>query len=583
MKRLSLLALSFAAALAVACVPDPVTPIVEPDPVPVPGPKEDRHPGEYILPIIETSDTHGYMVYSDDAAVHYRLAYIADKVKDIRGRGAEYDKSRLLLLDGGDLYQGASISNLQGGKPIYVSLHRMEYDAVAVGNHEFDWGFETLVDPDATLLDYDWGGLHYSNDVPVVCANLYRDGVRESRTRNYVIVRKTATKADGDTVSVRIGVIGFAPNYAGSIMASKFTGAGYSIREDYSLANSMAAQLESSGQCDATILLHHGACDDAAENLGRSTVIDFVLGGHTHRAQLGRTSWGLRYMQAGRHCESYAFANLLFTVDSTGAVSFHEADDMRTLNVSAKLDVHTTPGQNADELDDEILAVSQAALEESEQQLNDVVGYINVGATNSYLSGSGERATTMGNWMCDIIRRIGEADVAFVNGGGVRTTFPLNGQSRRNITVSNIYEMFPFSNTTYVYRLTYAELLQVFEYSLTSGGQSLFSYMTGIDCHFSSRVEKLVKDGVAIYENGRWTDDWATRSVVLAVSEYLATTERTDYSTGTPNPLPGWNSTSRLLYSDMVDNENAVRVLREEAAVSGGLLRIDSGAHFIAY
>ena len=65
------------------------------------------------------------------------------------------------------------------------------------------------------------------------------------------------------------------------------------------------------------------------------------------------------------------------------------------------------------------------------------------------------------------------------------------------------------------------------------------------------------------------------------MSEFLATSERTDYSTGTPNPLVGWNSTSRLLYNNLVDNENAVLVLREEAAASRGLLKVDDTAHFI--
>ena len=66
--------------------------------------------GEYVLPLIQTTDMHGYVVNTDNNGnVHYRLAYIADKVEDIR-RGA--GESSLLLLDGGDLYQGASISNL---------------------------------------------------------------------------------------------------------------------------------------------------------------------------------------------------------------------------------------------------------------------------------------------------------------------------------------------------------------------------------------------------------------------------------------------------------------------------------------
>ena len=88
----------------------------------------------------------------------------------------------------------------------------MGYDAVAVGNHEFDWGFESMVDQDATLLDYEWEGQSCSNQVPVVCANLYRDGSRISYTRDYVIVEKTAVGPKGALLPVKIGIIGFAIN-----------------------------------------------------------------------------------------------------------------------------------------------------------------------------------------------------------------------------------------------------------------------------------------------------------------------------------------------------------------------------------
>ena len=536
--------------------------------------------GEYTLPLIETTDVHGYIVNVEDGTIHYRMAFVADKVKDIRGD----DRERILLLDGGDLYQGASISNLQEGKPIYVSMDKMGYDACALGNHEFDWGFDNMVDADATLPDYD----ESVNLVPVLCANLYRDGRRVSATKDYVILEKKAVNSKGESVKVRIGVVGFAVNYASSIMTSKFTGQGFSIRDDYSIANGIARELESGGQCDATILLIHGAADTAAEKLGAGSAFDLVLGGHSHQTMSGISANGIPYIQGGRYCQHYAYADLRFNVDAAGNISFKDAIGLRTPEVFSYRD--TYDGKNTDDLDSDILAVSDAAVQATSAQLEDVIGYITTGANTYSIDGSGGRACAMANWMCDILRRIGEADVAFVNGGGVRTYISLNGQSRRDITVANVYEMFPFNNTTYVYRLTYQELLRVFEYSMTSGGESLFTSMTGIDCYFTqtdhgsyttSEVHSLKKDGTVIYENGQWTGDWASRIVTLAVSEYLATNQRVDYYTNLENPLLEWNETSRLLYNDLVDNENAIRVLRVESAASAGHLYIDTAPHFI--
>ena len=548
--------------------------------------QESLHPGEYILPLIETTDMHGYIVYSDNNAVHYRLAYIADKAEDLRAEGED----RLLLLDGGDLYQGASISNLMSGWPIYTAVSEMGYDAVALGNHEFDWGIEDMIDSDATLPDYEWEGKSHENKVPVLCANLYKDGNRVPFTSDYAIVEKSAVSKSGEVVPVKIGIIGFAVNYSGSIMTSQFTGKGYTINADFSIADAIASKLESSGQCDATVLLIHGAADDSAAMLGRDSAIDLVLGGHSHRTMSGRTAAGIPYLQGGRYCEHYAYAEMSFTVDNDGVLSFADVGNMAVKAVDQDRDRHTWSGHNAGDLSGAVLAISEHALSVTSEAQNDIIGHINVGATSYYIEGSGERAAVVSNWMCDILRRIGSADVSFVNSGGIRTYLSLNGHSTRDITVADVFEMFPFGNKTFIYNLTYSELLQVFEYSMTTGGAALFSRMTGMDCRFTSTdhgsyktyaVYSLEKDGTTIYRNGKWTGDWAGRNVVLAVSEYLATTERTDYYTNTPNPLIEWNKTARLTGNDLVDNVEAVRVLRAEAASSGGLLSIDTAPHFI--
>lgn len=557
-----------------------------------PGPEDESlHPGEYVLPLIETTDIHGHILSHDAAGkVHYSLAYIADKADDIRGSGAQRKNDRLLLLDGGDLYQGAGISNLLSGWPVFVAIDRMGYDAVALGNHEFDWGIENVVDADATVPDYDWSGSHFVNEVPVLCANLFHNGSRASCTRDYVIVEKTATGVQGGTVPVKIGVIGFAVNYESSIMGAKFSGKGFSISADYSIANRIANELETNQGCDATVLLVHGEAEGVAQNLGSGSKIDLVLGGHSHRTLLGQTSWGLPYLQGGRYCEHYAYADIRFSVSSSGKVTFKSIGAQDTPAVESSRDSHTYDSENAEDLSDDIIQVSDAALKATEQQYKDIVGYIKVNATNYNISGSGGRATPMTNWMCDITRRIGGADVAFVNSGSVRTTFPLSGQASRNITVADVYEMFPFGNQIYVYQITYAELLGLFEYSMTSGGKGQFASMTGVDCYYTQTnhgsystyaVQSLSKGGTVIYQNGTWTGNWASQPVVIAAASYVATSERTDYYTGISNPLPGWNSTSRLLRCDLIDNEGAIEVLKAEASSSGGLLYIDLKPHFI--
>lgn len=95
----------------------------------------EEYPDGYFLPVFETSDIHGCLVDTAAQPYQYRVAYIADKVKDARGGADTYDQSRAVLLDSGDIYQGDALSNLLDGVPITIAFDRMDYDAVSVGNH----------------------------------------------------------------------------------------------------------------------------------------------------------------------------------------------------------------------------------------------------------------------------------------------------------------------------------------------------------------------------------------------------------------------------------------------------------------
>ena len=446
---------------------------------------------------METTDVHGALVSTSTGTKHYRLAYVADKANDIRGRGADYDTKKLLLLDGGDIYQGTILSNIQRGKPLYMAFDKMDYDAVALGNHEFDWGFEQLVDDDGTLLDYEYAGKRDENPVPIVCCNLYRHGKRTHTTHDYVILDKSAYSADGHRVGVRIGVIGMAHYAAQSMFVHQFLDKGYDIRIDYARINALADSLERNRLCDATVLLVHGVANEAANSLGGQSAIDLVLGGHSHVNQCDTTAYGIPYLQGRAYCQSYSYAELLFQVDATGKIAKVQVDNRRNIEVDGKKDTHTAVGENAEDLEADILAISDSAIEHIRPMLEKVIGYINVDLVKNYnnvedslaLKGSGGRASTMGNWMSDLVRRIGGADIGFVNNGGVRTSFPLNGAKKRNITVSNVYEMFPFDNLIYVYELTYADLLQLMEYAMTKYGAMLLSRIVGIDCYMTVNAD----------------------------------------------------------------------------------------------
>ena len=526
----------------------------------------------YVLPVFETSDIHGYLLDTssgNEDTYQYRLAYIADDVNDAR----DGDNSNVVLVDTGDIYQGNTVSNLQNGQPMAAAFDAMDYDVVSIGNHEFDWGVETVIDEDGTMPAYAVGDYVGDSQIPVVCANMTKDGEHISFAQDYVILEKTATDAEGNEITVKIGVIGYVEEYSADIMAAQFSEAGYEVTLDADIVENLAEKLETELDCDATILLTHAGATKVASSLSADTRIDLVCGGHTHVTQAGETSTGISYIQPANQAVAYGYAELVFETDEngecTGVVS---TNDVKTVAVTDDKTALYDTEANADNLDQTVVDIAKQSVAEIYDVLHEELGYITTGATTGAI-GSNSSSSTAGNWMTSLMARSVDAEVAFTNNGGIRTSFPIpDGQEYRTITASDIYTISPFCNAIYKYELTYAELLEVLEYS-QAGGRSLGLRMSGIDCYLSNgTVNALVMNGELIYQNGEWVDDWAEKTVTVATNEYVATSN---------TPFKTWNSTDKLVSFDTVDNEGAIAALKEEAAASGGYLYVDPNPHFI--
>ena len=517
----------------------------------------------YVLPVFETSDVHGYLLDTSSgnpSTYQYRMAYIADKVNDARNG----NKDSVLLLDGGDIYQGNVISNLQDGQPMMAAYDLMGYDAVVVGNHEFDWGIKNTVDAaDSTMGAYSIGEFTGDSKVPAIASNLYKDGENDPTIADYTIVTKTAIDAEGNEKQVKIGIIGYIDNYAADIMYAMFTGAGYTAHSDFKGLEALAVKLETEMGCDATVVVVHGAASSCAAGLGGNSVVDLVCGGHTHSNGAGNVG-DLVYMQPASQGTAYAYTELVFDGNK---VSVQEPSNVAVTADASKL--YKTEA-NAAELDSTIVALSDAAVEGVADTLNEVMGYYTTNITKTNVKGN---SSTAGNWMTSLINRGVGSDVSFTNNGGIRTTFSIPaGQEFAYLTAGDVYTIAPFCNAVYVYEMTYAELLDVFTYAL-NGGRSLSLRMSGIDCYYSSTtVKTLVKDGTVIYNNGEWTEGWADKTLKVSTNEYVAT------STGTP--FSKLNETEKLLSKTDVDNEVMIAALKAEAAEHNGYLFVDPASHF---
>jgi len=210
--------------------------------------------------ILHTNDTHSQIEpkANDQGGYARRMGLIRQEREADRG---------LLLVDAGDFCQGTPYFNFYHGRIEIDAMNRMGYDAVALGNHEFDNGLDTL----AEVLK----GAKF----PIVCANYDFTGTALERiVKPYTIVRRGALK---------IGIFGLGCDPKGLIADKNFLPAVYI--DPYEVAQKTVDELRAK-HCDLVVCLSHmgtyskpGDVVSDVEMVKRTRGIDVVIGGHTHR------------------------------------------------------------------------------------------------------------------------------------------------------------------------------------------------------------------------------------------------------------------------------------------------------------
>ena len=409
--------------------------------------------GKKVIRLFETSDIHGYLIdisSGEKETFQYRLAYIAQCVNSARTSG-EYDD--VLLVDGGDIYQGAPVSNLQYGAGLRAAMDKMGYDAVVLGNHEFDWGVtEFCADPDGTVPAYALAEYSGDPDTPLLASNLYdaATGERVGFTRDYTVVEKAG---------LRIALVGYIPDYSGSIRRERI--APYSIDGSLSRLKERVKEINEKEKPDATIILAHETPEPVAAAMDPAEVL-LVTGGHLHQGISGVADSGIPYIQSDCYAKGYASAVL--TYDTATGV-FTVSDPVYTNIVGGETEerLYDKP-ENAPYLDPGIMSISRAAWTAVGAGMGEVLGYIDSPVEKfGYDGAEGDNlATTGGNFITGLMLAATKehgTEAAFYNRGGVRADLTIpEGESRRSVTVGDIYAINPFGNKWLIFDLTGAEL-----------------------------------------------------------------------------------------------------------------------------
>ena len=223
-------------------------------------------PKLHTLTILHTNDTHSQVEALEEGkrdefcgGYTRRMGLIAQERKA---------DPNLLVFDAGDFCQGTPYFNFYHGRIEIDAMNRMGYDAVMLGNHEFDNGVDTL----AAILQ----GAQF----PVVCANYNVKGsVLEGLVLPYTVIRRQ---------NVRIGVFGIGIDPAGLIAERNFAPLQY--LDPIATAQDVANTLKNKEKCDVIVCLSHQGTHPSAEGklsdveLAQATRnIDIIIGAHTHK------------------------------------------------------------------------------------------------------------------------------------------------------------------------------------------------------------------------------------------------------------------------------------------------------------
>ena len=512
------------------------------------------------IPVFETTDVHGFIMDTSSGVedtFQYRLAYIANVVNKARADKANKD---VLLLDGGDIYQGTPVSNKTMGNSLRAAFDAMKYDAVALGNHEFDWDVKQYAtDANGTMPAYEvpvaeGNPIKGDSDIPVVCATLYDAETKErvGFTKDYAVVTKA-----GYTVLI----VGYAPDYSSDIMTAKISP--YTLKGDLADFKAKVAEYQNSVKADVVIVLAHQSPAGLAKAMDPD-VVDLVLGGHSHTSASGVAENGIPYLQG--NCQGKGYATATIYVDpETKEVA---VEDPAYVNITATADLpklYDTP-ENADKLDAEVLRISKAAWASVKGEMSEVLGHVTTDISKSTVSAC---TSTAGSWLTDLMNRATGSQIAFTNNGGIRVSLTIpEGATQRDITVGDVYTISPFGNKLMTYDLTGQQLADLMVFALSQSSLGLRFSGAMVEYYGSGKDITITKitmgDGTVAYP----ASDPA-KTYKICVNEYIATLSGT--------PFVELESTNQG--HEPIDNESAIEELRKEGKVNGGLLKVDTSAH----
>lgn len=428
------------------------------------------------LHILHTNDLHGRMLPGYDMKIAIPpekiggAAYIAGKINELRGM----NPGRVLLLDGGDCAMGTAFSDALYGIPVIDYMNSVGFEAMALGNHEFDWGTGKLM------------AMQERAKFPFLAANLIdsRTGRIPQYIQPYTIIEKEG---------LRIGIVGLTTQNV-SILQNPSRVKNLLFLPPEEPARKAIDELHRKGVRIIVVLSHLGLDDDRALAC-KISGIACIVGSHSHTAlhkplKVNDTV----IVQAGCHGSYLGRLKIVLDTSSGRVISY----DGELLPI---VDRNIVPDKNVEEL----ITLYQGKTKAS---MNEVLGIAEDSLTDTP---HGEtESTAMGNFITDALKNICKADVAIYRSDGIRT-----GILRGPIRKDDIHRVIPYDNKIIKAELTGREIRRMLEFLVES---PFLTQVSGLEVIYHGDRKKGERIEAFLPAGEPFTDD---RSYCLVTLEYL--------------------------------------------------------------
>uniref|UniRef100_A0A8C5LC83 5'-nucleotidase n=1 Tax=Jaculus jaculus TaxID=51337 RepID=A0A8C5LC83_JACJA len=422
------------------------------------------------LTILHTNDVHSRLEQTSENSAKCRnaskcvggVARLFTKVQQIRRA-----EPNVLLLDAGDQYQGTIWFTVYKGAEVAYFMNRLRYDAMALGNHEFDNGVKGLIDP-----------LLKQAKFPILSANMKAKGSLASQIAGLYLPHKILA-VGGESV----GIVGYTSKETPILS----TPGPDLIFEDEITALQPEVDKLKAQNVNKIIALGHSGFEMDKLIAQKVKGVDIVVGGHSNTFLYTGNPPSTEKPEGkypfivtsddGRKVpvvQAYAFGKYLGYLK----VEFDEKGNVITSHGNPILLNSSIP---------EDLSI-KADIDQWRRKL-DNYSRQELGKTIVYLDGSTQscrfRECNMGNLICDamINNNLRHPDDMFwnhvsmciFNGGGIRS--PIDEQNNGIITWENLAAVLPFGGTFDLVQLKGSTLKKAFEHSVRRYGQSTGEFL----------------------------------------------------------------------------------------------------------